>query len=150
VIDTSEKLRRWGLALALAMIVVLVLGTQYPFDYQLTEFAIRRRWNRIDWSWFPRTHRGHIRIDHDLALNLVMLIPLGVGFALWRRAREWRLVVEALGVGFVTSTVLELGQLLTRYRYTTFADVWRNTLSCGLGCLLAIAVMRQLARRGSG
>jgi hypothetical protein len=147
VLTSPSTLRRWGLALALATIAIAIIGTQYPFDYRLTGFAVRQRWNRIDWSWFPRTRGGHIRLDHDLVLNLVMLVPLGAGFALWRRAGGWRIVIEGLVLGLVTSVTLELAQLMTRYRYTSFADVWRNAASCAFGCMLAIGVMRLLDAR---
>lgn len=118
--------------------LIAIAATQYPFHYQLTRFGIGRRWARVDWSWFPRSQSGRGRIDRDFALNLLMLVPLGAGFALWRRAGWLRCVAESLVLGLGVSTVLELAQLLTPYRYTTLADVWRNGLGCMIGCLLAL------------
>ena len=147
MLTSSSSARRWGLAIGLATLVAVTIGTQWPFDYRITEFAIRQRWYRVDWSWFPRARGGHIRIDHDLLVNLLLLVPLGAAFALWRRAAAWRIALEGFALGLVTTVTLELGQLLTRYRYTSFADVWRNTFSCVLGCVIVIAVARTLERR---
>lgn len=145
MLHTPPSLRRIGLAIALATLALAILGTQWPFEYRITEFALRRKWDRIDWSWFPRWRGGSIRLDHDIVVNLLMLVPLGIGFALWRRAAPWRIVLEGLVLGLVTSTALEAAQLLTRSRYTQLADVWRNSASCALGCAIAITVAR--ARR---
>lgn len=134
----SANVRRFGLALALGTILIALAATQYPFNYQLTEFAIGRRWDRIDWRWWPRTPMGRVRIDRDLALNLLMLVPLGVGYGLWRRAHAVRVAIEAALLGIATSTTLELLQLVTPYRYTTFADVWRNALGCMVGAIFVV------------
>ena len=130
--------------LALGTVVIAILGTQYPFNYRLTGFAVHRRWDRIDWSWFPRHPGGEIRFDRDFVVNLVMLIPLGIGFGLWRRARAIRAIAESLALGILTSATLELAQLATPYRYTSFADVWRNALGCMVGCLIALMAQRRL------
>ena len=95
----SANVRRLGLLLAVGTVLVAIAATQYPFHYHLTKFGIHRRWDRIDWHWFPRTPMGHVRIDRDLLLNLLMLIPLGFGYALWRRAPAWRILIEALLLG---------------------------------------------------
>jgi len=134
-----DKLRRLGLALAITTVVIALIATQWPFEYRLTRYALHRHWARIDWSWFPRDWDGNIRIDRDFAVNLLMLIPLGVGYGLWRRGPIVRVAAEALVLGILTSTVLELAQLATRQRYTSPADVWRNAVSSLLGCLLARA-----------
>jgi VanZ family protein len=76
-------------------------------------------------------------------------VPLGAGFALWRRAGGWRIVLEGVVLGLVTSVTLEVAQLMTRYRYTSFADVWRNTASCALGCVIAIGVVRLITARSA-
>jgi glycopeptide antibiotics resistance protein len=123
--------------------VIAIVATQWPFHYQLTEYAVRQRWHRVDWRWIPRTPAGHFRIDRDFALNLVMLLPLGVGFGVWRRARGVRLVLESLALGIGTSVLLELAQLVTPHRYTTLGDVWRNALGCMVGGLLALYAARR-------
>lgn len=143
---SSSLVRKLGIALALFTVVVAIVLTQWPFEYRLTSFAMRARWHRIDWSWFPRTDAGDIWFSRDFALNLLMLIPLGIGFAVWRRAGAVRVVVESLVLGILTGTLLELGQLLTRSRYTSFPDLWRNAFGCLVGCLLVITI-RWLVRR---
>jgi len=144
---SSERtsIERIGLAIALGTVLIAIAATQYPFRYHLTMFGIERRWERIDWRWFPRTYDGSsIRLDRDFALNLLMLLPLGLGYGLWRRAARLRLVVESLLVGLCVSLVLELSQLITPYRYTTLADLWRNGLGCMVGGLLALWLKRRL------
>jgi glycopeptide antibiotics resistance protein len=42
--------------------------------------------------------------------------------------------------------MLEIAQLVTPYRYTSFADVWRNALGCMVGCIVALAVHRVVRR----
>jgi glycopeptide antibiotics resistance protein len=53
--------------------------------------------------------------------------------------------VSALAVAFVVSVAVELLQVLTPDRTTQVADVWRNTLGCGLAALPAFWLAR---RRG--
>ncbi|HUS29153.1 MAG TPA: VanZ family protein [Kofleriaceae bacterium] len=140
--DASARSRRLGLGLAIMTIGIAVVVTQWRFHFDATRFGMHVRWNRIDWHWFPRTPMGHVRLDKDFALNLLMLVPLGIGFALWRRASGLRIVIEALLLGFATSALLELAQLANAYRYTTFADVWRNTLGCVVGAIVIVALRR--------
>jgi VanZ family protein len=141
----SANTRRFGIVLAVGTILIALAATQYPFNYQLTEFAIHRRWDRIDWRWWPRTPMGRVRIDRDLLLNLLMLVPLGVGYGLWRRTHGLRVALEALLLGIATSTTLEVLQLITPYRYTTFADVWRNALGCMVGAIFVVLAYRKHA-----
>lgn len=142
------SLRQLGLVLALGTVAVAIFVTQWPFEYRLTTYAVKLRWTRIDWRWFPRDGAGGIRFDRDFAQNLVMLVPLGVGYALWRRASAVRVILEALALGIVTSAALELAQLLTRYRYTSFPDLWRNSLGCMVGATLVVVVQRAFRRAG--
>jgi len=132
--------RRLGLVLVIVTIVLGALGTQAPFEYRTSAFALQRHWDRVDWSWWPRTRRGHVEID-DLVMNLVMLVPLGVGWALWRTHARLRVLVESVLVGGAVSVVYEAAQLLTRNRYTQLADIWRNAAGCAVGCAAGLAFM---------
>jgi glycopeptide antibiotics resistance protein len=147
-LPVTLPLRRLGLAMVIVTLVAGVIGTQWPFEYRLTRFALHRHWQKIEWAWFP--HHGR-RIDvEDLVINLVMLIPLGFGWALWRRAARIRVVLEAVVLGAVTGIGFEVAQLPTRYRSTQFADAWRNTLSCMIGCvagLVFVALVDRWRRR---
>ncbi|CAN5913598.1 hypothetical protein BH11MYX3_BH11MYX3_17070 [soil metagenome] len=136
MIDREPNLRRIGLVLALGTVAIAIFVTQWPFEYRLTSYAVKLRWTRIDWRWFAHDGAGNIRFDRDFALNLLMLVPLGVGFALWRRAASMRVTLEALAIGTLTSATVELAQLVTRYRYTSFQDLWRNALGCMVGAML--------------
>ena len=141
-----SRVRSAGLALAVSTLAIALVVTQWPFEYRLTEFAVRAKWNRIEWSWFPRTSRGTI-VNRDFVSNILMLIPLGVGFGLWRRAAGLRVMVEGLAVGAGVAAMLELAQLATRSRYTSFPDFWRNAAGCAVGCALAQAMLRWNWRR---
>ena len=136
----SSTLERFGLALAIFTILVAIIATQWPFDYHLTSYGLGRRWARVDWNRMARRPSGAIRIDRDLYQNLAMFIPLGFGYALWSRARGIRIVITSLVIGLVASSLLEVGQLLTPHRYTTWADVWRNALGCLVGAWAVVAV----------
>lgn len=140
----SANVRKLGLALCVGTVLVAIAATQYPFHYQLTRYAIHYRWvHRVDWRWFPNLRHGHLRLmDRDFVLNLLMLLPLGIGYALWRRAPAWRVVLEALLLGAVVAIGLELAQLLTPWRTTSLADAWRNTVSCFAGALFVVATSR--------
>lgn len=142
----STQVRTLGLALAIGTVVIAILVTQWPFEYRVTWFAMHARWNRIDWSWFPRTYAGNV-VNRDMVQNLIMLMPLGVGFALWRRAAAVRVIVESLALGILTGATLELAQLVTRSRYTSFPDLWRNALGCLVGCLSVLAIRHFRTRR---
>lgn len=129
----SPQLRTAGKWLAIGTILIAIVATQWPFEYRFTSYAIHYRLARIDWRW-------HHHFDRDFALNILMLMPLGFGFALWRQASRARVVIESLVLGTVTSTLLELAQLVTRDRYTSFPDVWHNAVGCVAGGLIAILV----------
>ncbi|MEJ7599587.1 MAG: VanZ family protein [Kofleriaceae bacterium] len=136
-----SPVRRFGLALALGTLGLAIIATQWPFRYRFAEASVARRWSRIDWSWVHRTEAGSIIFDRDFALNLMMLVPLGIGFGLWRRAGRGRVLLEAVALGTATSVILELGQLVTWRRYTALPDVWRNALGCMVGAMLAIWIL---------
>ena len=129
----SPQLRKAGKWLAIGTVLIAIIATQWPFEYRFTSYAIHYRLERIDWHWFHR-------FDRDFALNILMLMPLGFGFALWRQTSRARAVIESLVLGTVASTVLELAQLVTRDRYASFLDVWHNAAGCVVGCVLAIAI----------
>ncbi len=67
-----------------------------------------------------------------------MMSPLGFGFGLWRSARAWRVIAEALALGIATGVVLEAAQLLTPGRFTQLCDAWRNAVGCVAGAAIAV------------
>lgn len=141
------SIRVIGAVLAFGTVLVAWFVTQWPFQYRPYGASILRRVARIDWSWWPRDGDGNVRLDRDLVLNLLMLVPLGFGFGLWRRsAPPWRVVVDGLLIGIAISVMLEAAQLVTRYRFTSFADVWRNSLGCMVGSAIALVILRERER----
>jgi len=135
----SRELRSAGRVLAIGTFLIAIVATQWPFEYRFSSYAVHYRWARIDWHWF----RG---FDRDFALNMLMLAPLGFGYGLWRETGKLRVIAESLLVGTATSAVLELAQLVTRDRVTSFLDLWHNAAGCVAGCVLARLVAVRLAR----
>ncbi len=135
--------RRFGFGLVVFTLVAAVVATQWPFHYNLAHDALVEKWHEVDWQWVHHRADGSLIIDRDCIQNLIMLMPLGAGYALWREARSARVVVEALLLGIATGVTLELAQLLTPSRFTQLADAWRNAAGC---CAPASAAMLALLR----
>lgn len=126
--------------MAMANVLAAAALTLWPFHFRLNAASIARKWARVEWVFFYY-RRGHLTIDRDLILNLLMLLPLGLGFALARSARTppargRRVLLEALLLGVTVALCLEGAQLLTPHRVTQLADLWRNALGCVLGAAL--------------
>lgn len=138
--------RRFGAAMAVANVLAAAIVTSWPFRFRLDAASIARKWSRVEWVLVYHDRRGHLTLDRDLFLNLAMLLPLGLGFALARSARGRRILLEALCLGALTALCLEGAQLLTPHRVTQLADLWRNTLGCVLGAALGLA-WRTIVRR---
>lgn len=136
---SSRGRRNAGRLLAIGTFLIAVVATQWPFEYRFSTYAVHYRWTRIDWHWF----RG---LDRDFVLNILMLAPLGFGYGLWREAGRLRAIGESLLLGIVASAGLELAQLVTRDRITSFLDLWHNAAGCAAGCILARLVAVRLAR----
>jgi VanZ family protein len=133
-------IRRFGTAMAISNIVAAALLTLWPLHFRLDAASIARKWSRVEWVLLYHDRRGHFTIDRDLLLNLAMLLPLGLGFALARAARARRVFLEALLLGALVALCLEAAQLLTPHRVTQLADLWRNTLGCVVGAALGLAL----------
>ena len=88
----------------------------------------------------------------DAARNLVLYIPLGFLLGLLLGAgsgrRRWRVVLGALLGAAAVSLSMELLQVLVPQRVPSVDDLIFNTLSGGLGALLAIRLERQRLREG--
>jgi hypothetical protein len=136
--------RRAGLALALFTVFAAIVATQWPFHYDLARDALVEKWHEVDWQWAHHRTDGSLVIDRDCVQNLIMLVPLGVGFAWWREVPPWRVVLEALLLGIATGVTLEVAQLLVPSRFTQLADAWRNALGCATGAAVTVAITRVL------
>jgi glycopeptide antibiotics resistance protein len=132
--------RQLGQALLAVTWTIAILVTLYPFRFDLDVGSAAR----IDWRVSYARHN-----DRDLVLNLLMLVPLGVGLALVRfgHASIRRIALEAAGIGFGTSLVVETLQIFEETRFPQLADVWRNGFGCVVGAVLvAFAISRATAR----
>jgi glycopeptide antibiotics resistance protein len=131
--------RRVGGFLVLASIAAVLVGTLYPYRFH---FALDHI-SRIDWAI---VHTDRPLVTRDFVVNILLLVPLGVGWALLRSARPPHVIVlEAIAVGFVVSASIETLQIFTHVRYPQVADVWRNVLGCGAGAVLSTVALRKLA-----
>ena len=128
---------RLGQVLVGFTILTALLVTLYPFRFSAEVASLAR----IDWRvYYPRHN------DRDLVLNLLMLVPLGVGLALMRAGISIRrLALEAAAIGFGLSLCIETLQIFERARFPQLADIWRNGFGCVVGAV-AIGLWLRRAR----
>lgn len=130
-------MRRTGLWLAAVWLAAAFAFTLYPFHFSLAIASMER----IDWRlWY----HGHA--DRDLVVNLLMLLPLGAGLAMGRRASLARIVLEAALVGFGTGLVIETIQIFEPARFPQLADVVRNGIGCIAGALAVRVLLKPTSR----
>jgi glycopeptide antibiotics resistance protein len=135
--------RRIGLVLLLWTLAVAFVLTLRPFRFDLATASF----GRIDWHLYYRRPSGALAVNRDFVLNLVMLSPLGAGWALLRGSRGMgRIALEAALLGLATSITIETIQIFEPSRCPQLADVWRNTA----GCLAAAATVAWLVRHVLG
>jgi glycopeptide antibiotics resistance protein len=126
--------RRLGQFLVGFTILTALVVTLYPFRFSAEVASL----SRVDWRVYYPLHN-----DRDLVLNLLMLVPLGVGLGLLRAGISIRrLALEAAAIGFGLSLAIETLQIFERARFPQLADVWRN----GLGCVVGAVAIGLLAR----
>lgn len=134
-----------GALLVLGLAGALVV-TLWPFAFDLSRRAVADKWASAEWELYYLDDDDGVILDLDLFLNVVMLAPMGVGWALLRRGRSvGRLALEAAALGVGTAALVEALQLLTPDRVTQLADLWRN----GSGCVAGAALVAWLDRRGA-
>lgn len=129
--------RRLGQVLVGFTILTALLVTLYPFRFSAEVASL----SRVDWRvYYPRHN------DRDLVLNLLMLVPLGVGVGLLRVGSSLRrLALEAAVIGFGLSLCIETLQIFERVRFPQVADIWRNGLGCVVGAV-AVGLLARLRR----
>ena len=84
----------------------------------------------------------------NVALNLVMLIPLGAYLASSKNnLKWWQTILLACLAGMLCSLIIETLQfILPVDRVVEFSDTVFNTISCGLGALM-IVVFKKLRNK---
>jgi glycopeptide antibiotics resistance protein len=132
--------RRVGLAIFLSALAAAFAATMWPFRFHFSAACFAR----IDWRLNYRNSHGQLMVNRDFVQNLVMLSPMGAGWALFRAPRGvGRIALEAIVLGLGTALVIETLQIFAPTRYPQVADVWRN----GAGCAAAAATVAWLVSR---
>ncbi len=128
----------------LLAIALIVYGSLYPFQFEMTDRAA----NPLDavlQGWPPGFNRYVFR---DVFLNVAIYLPLGLaaaGFFL-RRHRRPIAIAAALVLPFALSLTVELLQAYEPRRDPSALDVLSNTLGAALGIVLAVAAEGALRR----
>ncbi|WP_129632579.1 VanZ family protein [Candidatus Oscillochloris fontis] len=118
----------WAVPLVVASLLVVLLGTLYPFTMQWELISNADKSEVLRTFLFRRSGGG------DIVDNVLLFIPLGFGLAsakLVRRIPAWPLLVMLACTGLSTS--VEFLQIALPSRAPTAMDVLTNTLGGGLG-----------------
>jgi glycopeptide antibiotics resistance protein len=135
--------RHLGLALFVSCLACALLVTLWPFRFSLATASFAR----IDWRLYYRSRTGHVTVDRDLLQNLVMLAPLGAGWALLRGPRGvGRIALEATVLGVGLAAAIETLQIFLPSRCPQLADVWRNGAGCVAGAVLVAWLVPHVLR----
>lgn len=73
----------------------------------------------------------------EVCLNVVLFIPIGILLTCLFGKDKWRI---AIGVGALLSLVIELLQLILKRGMCETDDVIFNTLGCGIGVVIVLAI----------
>lgn len=131
------------LRLLLLAIALIVYGSLYPFQFEITDRAATPLLAVLQ-GWPDSFNRFVLR---DVFLNVAIYLPLGLaaaGFFL-RRHRRRIAIAAALVLPFALSLTMELLQVYEPRRDPSALDVLSNTLGAALG--VALAVMAEGALR---
>lgn len=133
----------------LITIVLIVYGSLYPFHFHPS--PARPLWVLFH-SWPAALDRFEIR---DIAINILIYIPIGLFGALWFGRGKARCLPPVLTIVLAAalSLSMELCQLFDARRQASFFDVLTNVAGACIGVLLARlygrTLLRILARRGA-
>ena len=113
----------------LAVILLIVYGSLYPWEFHSvtgSAFSVLLAGSQVDLDRFGL---------RDIAVNLVLYVPLGTTACLAFRRSRFRYVYVAL-FGAVLSTAVEIAQVYTLTRRPSLVDVVCNVGGAALGALL--------------
>ena len=128
----------------LIVIVVIVYGSLYPWDFHSTQLAASPLWVLIH-SWPTAMNRFLIL---DIAVNLLLYMPLGVfAFLAFRQSLGSALAASAaIVIGLILSSSIEMIQLFDDARDCSALDVVCNAGGTGIGVILGTFYQRRLKR----
>lgn len=126
----------------LIVVVLIVYGSLYPWDFHSSQLAARPLWVLIH-SWPTRIDRFFIS---DVAINVSIYIPVGVfGFlALRQNIRTPFAVILTVLVALALSSSIEMVQLFDDARECSASDVVCNVSGTVLGVALGYLYQRWL------
>jgi uncharacterized protein (TIGR03790 family) len=129
-----DRVARLGLPLSIA----IALAADYPWG----DFQGHTHWHNVGWIPFvsPPVRPG------DIALNLLLFLPLGVFAARRVRAPAPALAQSAL-IAFVVSVIGEWTQLYSHTRFPSATDVACNVAGALFGTVLVVYARRTAAIR---
>lgn len=126
----------------LIVIVIIVYGSLYPFEFHSAQLAASPPWVLIH-AWPTTISRFLIP---DVVINLLLYIPLGVfGFLAFRQNLSASLtIMVALAIGLILSSSIEMIQLFDASRECSALDVVCNVTGTIIGVSLGTFYQRRL------
>lgn len=119
--------------LTLAVVLIILAGTLFPFHFSVEKTASHRVGFFLFW-FMP--------VQKDWAgwlLNVVLFLPFGFVLAWWARVQGWKWLSRPLAIGaaaFLFSYVVEFLQLFVVRRGSSWDDVVMNTAGALIGWVL--------------
>ena len=98
------------------------------------------------WSYRNCFHKGEFHLDPEVALNILVFLPVGFLLAQTFRGLSWW---YALLIGCGISFSIEVLQFFLKRGFSEFDDVFSNTLGCLIG-LGAYKMIEYVVRRIGG
>lgn len=86
---------------------------------------------------------GYVETLYEKLYNVLFFIPFGILLAFYIKKKK---IWISLKLGFLTSIVIELLQLITRTGTCETDDVICNTLGCALGAMIAVGMIKLYKR----
>jgi VanZ family protein len=134
--------QRTARRLAVAIALLIVWGSLYPFEFQ---------WPTPELLAYKLAHAGSHFLSHaDLMANFLLYMPLGLACLLaLQGASAGRRILRATLAGSALSLSMELAQLATLHRVTSLYDWLLNSAgacvgACGMALYLKLGERRPL------
>ncbi len=131
--SSSERLNVFAGWLTLAVVLIILAGTLFPFRFSVEETSSHRVGFFL--FWFAPVQKDWA----GWLLNLALFLPFGFVLAWLARVRRWKWLsgpIAVGGAGFLLSYVVEFLQLFVMWRSSSWDDVLMNTAGALAGRLL--------------